>query len=369
MKLFQSLLAVSVSAVLMGCNSDSGTPDYPQEGESRKVSIGFTVDKDINPMSETTIANQMENCGYDLKANDEVIESGVCIADNLTIEIRDGYKLELIHPTLSSALDIPVSNKWSVEGEHTIAIDENNITIKTANQHFSLVSIANSSHLNYVEINGEPAIEDEAANYGFVTGDTYTLLLNSQLGDYTDNDSAEVNTHYHYYLSDGDISIDGPGDEWEGVSKPIGGEVPPTVSYSTINIKNVEKQDESTLKVIAGNEDDQPSFLTKYPNVSMMVTELPTEVFTTLGWTDIYIYSNEMEANCRITVLANGNNNTNCDNLSDISDNLELSIIYTMLAAVPRTDYIDGVTRGNVFSRLSTGGEGAWGQEATISLK
>ncbi|GIU51123.1 hypothetical protein [Shewanella sp. KT0246] len=368
MKLFQSLLAVSVSVALIGCNSDSGTPDYPQGGESRTVSIGFTVDKDINPMSETTIANQMENCGYDLKANSEVIESNVCIADNLTIEIRDGYKLELIHPSISSALDVPVSNKWSVEGEHTIAIDENNITIKTANEHFSLVSIANSSHLNYVEINGEPAIEDEAANYGFVTGETYSLLLNSQLGDYNDTDSADVNTHYHYYLSDGDISIDGPADEWEGINKPIGGETPPTVSYSTVNVATVEKVDDNTLIVVAGDADSQPR-TTKYPNVSMLVNELPKEVSTTLGWTNIYIYSNEFKANCRITVKVDGGNNTECDNMSDIQDNLNLSAIYDMLDAEPRIDFIDGVTRGNVFTRLSNGSEGAWGEKATLTLK
>lgn len=66
----------------------------------------------------------MESCGYNLLANGTTIESNICLTEKFTIEIRDGYKLEIIHPTLESAKESNITEKWSVEGEHTIAINE-----------------------------------------------------------------------------------------------------------------------------------------------------------------------------------------------------------------------------------------------------
>ncbi|GLS84125.1 hypothetical protein GCM10007894_21020 [Paraferrimonas haliotis] len=314
--------------------------------------------------SGSKIAEKMTQCGYELLANGNVIESDVCITDTLNIEIRDGYQLTLIHPSIDDDLASAHSENWSVEGAHTVAIDENNIIIVTANEHFSAVSVADSDHLYSVTINQLAATQTEGGLYGFVTGERFTIELESQMGSYQDTDQAEVNTHYHYYLSDGDVGIIAPGDDWKNETKPIGGEKPPQYDYATVNVATVSIAG-NQIVATAGEEADQ-SRLTKYPNVSGK--GLPTQVDTDLGWVNIYVYSDFLKQNCTITAQQSGTTST-CDSDIDAGDDWSLSQYYEALEAQPRTDYIDGPTFGNnVFWRLAEGSTGAWGETGSLTL-
>ncbi|MGZ9898213.1 hypothetical protein [Shewanella gaetbuli] len=363
MKLLKTSFAVAVALGLSACGSDNTTTP-----SVRIATVNFTVDKVVNPMTseEDVMAPFMETCGYVLTANNDVIKDKVCIDDTLNIEVRDGYKLALSHAQLDEALEAPSTEKWSVEGEHTIAVGETNIELVTKNENFTAVSVAGSDHLYDVQINEDVASELEGAvgYYGFVTGEEFKIEIESQLGGYSDVEEAKVNTHFHYQLREGDAGIIAPGEDWEQEIKPIGGETPPFLNRGSVNVV-AESISGDTLTATAGAEEGQTPF-NKYPNVHAF--GLPVEVEADLGWVNIYVYS-EAQEKCVVTVESSKITGE-CEGQEKVTY-ASLPEAYEALGAEARKDYIEQpvIVGRNIFWRLANGSEGAWEQTGTLTIK
>ncbi|SHI19319.1 hypothetical protein [Ferrimonas marina] len=357
---------IAIVAILAsGCSDSDGGAD----NTARTATVGFSVDREISPMSDNPKAEKyLQSCGYQLKANGEVVYSDVCLGGTYEVEIRDGYKLTVEHPSLGAALASGLAEDWTVEGDHTVAIGESSFTIRTHNEHFSFVTVEESPYILWAHLSDTPMIssEDASYRYGFVTGERYYFELESQMGHYQDNSDADVSMHYHYFLSDGDATIGGPDRDWGDKNISIGGDAPIGAEVAMINVSSYSEQEEGVWVVSTGSEESQPR-VTPYPAIGFVAAAGDVNVVEEIstGWVNYYTRVALTGEDCRLTRLADGRVSGLC--FEGYANSVEEAFQAYDLEF--RDDYLEaGLGRSNLIWRITDGSAGLFDGEAQITL-
>ena len=242
MKQVFTLTAIASALLLTGCGSDSSLP--PIENELREMTLGFNVLVDesdmtapngiqmagVETLQKLNAADFANRKGYVIMINGEprydlpgAEPDGTFTIDNgteLTLEVRDGYQITVFHPDLPNQLKAAFSESYSLYGEHTLSSEDvGSIKIDLDNTAFSFVTLVDSEVINNAELNEADFVNSEVnpqegVRYGFVNGDEYQLMINSQFGMKTYVREAEVGKHYHWTIDETTGGFN-PGFEWD----------------------------------------------------------------------------------------------------------------------------------------------------------